>query len=86
MNEKALYEIGRTIKKQLYYYKNSQQNVKMFVYLVTNRAPQDKMLSNFMKIINGYNLKVDLNPFAKIINTNDFHRGMQAIVLGLLSE
>lgn len=37
MNEKALYEIGRTIKKQLYYYKNSQQNVKMFVYLVTTR-------------------------------------------------
>ena len=86
MNEKALYEIGRTIKKQLYYHKNGQQNVKMFVYLVTNRAPQDKMLSHFMKIINGYNLKVDLDPLAKIINTNDFHREMQAIVLGLLSE
>jgi hypothetical protein len=46
----------------------------MFVYLVTNRAPQDKILSHFMKIINGYNLKVDLDPLAKIINTNDFHR------------
>ena len=58
----------------------------MFTYLVSNRAPKDKILSHFMKMINGYNLKVDLDPLAKIINTNDFHKGMQTIILGLMSE
>ena len=43
-------------------------------------------LEYLMKMISGYELKVDLTPLTKVVETNELHTGLQMLLAGMLSE
>lgn len=86
-HEKAaeLFELGVSIKKQLRE-KNAKHNITNLGHLITTNADKEIILDYFMKIINGYDVKVDLNPLADIVNTDEFNMAIKAVLMGMLSK
>lgn len=83
MNE--IYELGKNIKKQLKK-KNAFHHTTMLGNIITSGSNDNSALEYLMKIVSGYELKVDLTPLTKVVETNELHTGLQMLLAGMLSE
>lgn len=85
MQEKQLLELGKSVRKQLNK-KNAKHQITRFGLLVTDQVDDKLSVDYFMKLINGYELNVDLQPLAEVINTDEIHAALQLVLGGMLSE
>lgn len=85
-HEKAteLFELGVDIRKQLKG-TDAKHSITRFGHLITSNADKDIVLDYLIKMINGYNIKVDLNPLADTVNTDEFNTAIKAVLMGILS-